>query len=131
MENNNLEYYLSLKYPFKIEALSEEDGGGFFITYPDLPGCMSDGETVEETLKMGEDAKRCWIEAAIKDGVEIPKPHSFNEQYNGRITLRTPKSLHRKLIEEAKDEGISLNQYLLYLISKGSKNSYPVIKKHS
>lgn len=128
MEKKSLKYYLSLKYPFKIEALSEEDGGGFFITYPDLPGCMSDGETVEEALKMGEDAKKCWIEAALENGADIPKPYSFNENYNGRITLRTPKSLHRQLIEEAKDEGVSLNQYLLYLISKGCKNNFLINK---
>ena len=35
-------------YPFEIRPLSEEDGGGFLITFPDLPGCMADGETPEE-----------------------------------------------------------------------------------
>ena len=37
-------------YSFEIRPLSEEDGGGFLITFPDLPGCMSDGETPEEAI---------------------------------------------------------------------------------
>ena len=50
MEKKNLDYYLTLKYPFKVETISEDDGGGYIITYSDLSGCMSGGETIEETL---------------------------------------------------------------------------------
>lgn len=119
----DLKYYLSLNYPFKIEALSKEDGGGFLITYPDLPGCMSDGETIEEAVEMGQDAKRAWLETALEKGLEIPEPFTTTEKYSGRITVRTPRSLHRKLIEEAQEEGVSLNQYLVYLLSKGKSKS--------
>ena len=38
-------------YPFTIRPLSEEDGGGFAIEYPDLPGCISDGDTPEELIE--------------------------------------------------------------------------------
>ncbi|WP_028309753.1 type II toxin-antitoxin system HicB family antitoxin [Desulfitibacter alkalitolerans] len=119
----DLNYYLSLNYPFKIEALSKEDGGGFLITYPDLPGCMSDGETIEEAVEMGQDAKRAWLETALEKGLEILEPFTTTEKYSGRITVRTPRSLHRKLIEEAQEEGVSLNQYLVYLLSKGKSKS--------
>lgn len=61
MKNKELEYYLSLKYPFRIETISEKDGGGFVIDFPDLDGCISDGETIEEALEMGEDARKSWI----------------------------------------------------------------------
>jgi antitoxin HicB len=61
-----LENYLNKEYPYKIEKISKEDGGGYFITYPDLPGCMSDGDTLEEALSMGEDARISWIETAIE-----------------------------------------------------------------
>jgi|Deesub1362A_J573_1020465.scaffolds.fasta_scaffold03130_7 antitoxin HicB len=128
MERKNLKYYLSLKYPYKIETLSEENGGGFLITYPDLPGCMSDGDTVEEAIKMGEDAKRAWIETRLEQGLEIPEPFS-NDKYSGRITLRAPKSLHRELIEQTEKEGVSLNQYLVYLLSKGLSKSYEINSK--
>lgn len=114
-----LEDYLNLKYPYELRMLTEEEGGGFFIKYPDLPGCMSDGETAEEAIQMGEDAKKCWLQSKIEQGKEIPLPFSSNNKYNGRITVRTPKSLHKELIEKADAEGISLNQYLVYLLSKG------------
>lgn len=119
MEIKKLEYYLSLNYPYNIETLPEEDGGGFFITYPDLPGCVSDGDTLEEVISMGEDAKKAWIETRLEQGLDIPEPYT-GENYSGRITVRTPKSLHRDLIKQAEKEGVSLNQYLVYLLSKGS-----------
>ena len=118
---DKLENYLNKEYPYKIEKLSKEDGGGYFITYPDLPGCISDGETIEEVLSMGEDARISWIETAIELGRDIPEPYSYMDNYKGRITVRVPKSMHKELVEEAKEEGISLNQYLIYLLGKGMK----------
>jgi antitoxin HicB len=116
-----LENYLNKEYPYKIEKVSKEDGGGYFMTYPDLPGCMSDGDTLEEALSMGEDARISWIETAIELGKDIPEPYSYMDNYKGRITVRVPKSMHKELIDEAKEEGISLNQYLIYLLGKGMK----------
>lgn len=120
MDRKTLDYYFSLKYPFKIETISEDDGGGYMITYTDLPGCISDGETIEELLLNGEDAKRAWIQTAYEKSMEIPEPNSISDKFSGRITLRTPKSLHRNLVEQAEKEGISLNQYIIYLLSKES-----------
>ncbi|GAW93988.1 type II toxin-antitoxin system HicB family antitoxin [Calderihabitans maritimus] len=68
--------WVDLKYPYKIETLSEEEGGGFLITYPDLPGCISDGDTIEEAIAMGEDARRAWIETRLEQGLEVPMPFS-------------------------------------------------------
>ncbi len=114
----DLNYYLSLKYPYKLEMLPENDGGGHIITYPDLPGCVSDGDTAEEAISMGDDARKAWIETRFEQGLNIPEPFSHSNKYSGRIALRTPKSLHRRLIENAEKEGVSLNQYLVYLLSK-------------
>jgi antitoxin HicB len=63
----------------------------------------------------------CWIETALEQGKEIPLPFSYIENYKGRITVRVPKTMHKDLIEEANEEGISLNQYLIYIIVKGMK----------
>lgn len=60
-------------YPIVIEALSEEEGGGFVAIVPDLPGCMSDGETREEAARNVEDAIACWIEEAAETGRAVPK----------------------------------------------------------
>jgi antitoxin HicB len=56
-----LEY---LEYAVRIEPLADIDGGGYLATVPDLPGCMSDGETPKEALKNVQDAISSWIEAA-------------------------------------------------------------------
>ena len=61
-------------YAIIVEPLSAEDGGGFVATVPDLPGCMSDGETPQEALANVEDAIRAWIEAAKDLGHEVPLP---------------------------------------------------------
>lgn len=62
------------KYPFQIRPLSKEEGGGFLIEFPDLPGCMSDGETVDDAIANGHDAVKCWLLAAKEAGREVPKP---------------------------------------------------------
>jgi predicted RNase H-like HicB family nuclease len=63
-----------LEYPVLIEPLSAEDGGGFLATIPDLPGCMSDGETPEEALANVPDAVEAWIEEACALGRTVPAP---------------------------------------------------------
>lgn len=64
----------NLEYPIVIEPLSAADGGGFLATVPDLPGCMSDGETREEAARNVEDAIACWLEEAVDTGRQIPTP---------------------------------------------------------
>ena len=63
-----------LEYPVIVEPLPIEDGGGFVATVPDLPGCMSDGETPEEALLNVQDAIAAWIEAAGDMGHKVPQP---------------------------------------------------------
>jgi antitoxin HicB len=63
-----------LEYPVFVEPLAPEDGGGFLATVPDLPGCMSDGETPEEAITNVQEAIEAWLEAARDLGHEIPKP---------------------------------------------------------
>ncbi len=59
-------------YPFTIELLDQADGPGYLITFPDLPGCMSDGASVAEAIQNGADAERAWLRAAAKWGDPIP-----------------------------------------------------------
>jgi len=65
---------MKLEYALRIERLADADGGGYLATVPDLPGCMSDGETPEEALKNVQEAIASWIEAAKEWKQEIPKP---------------------------------------------------------
>ncbi|HEV7433277.1 MAG TPA: type II toxin-antitoxin system HicB family antitoxin [Pseudorhizobium sp.] len=63
-----------LRYPVVVSPLSPEDGGGFLATVPDLPGCMSDGDSPQQALLNVQDAIDSWIEAAHEQGRPIPEP---------------------------------------------------------
>lgn len=68
---------MGLPYRIVVEPLSPEDGGGYLATVPDLPGCMSDGETPAEALANVEDAASAWIASARLDGQPVPEPISY------------------------------------------------------
>lgn len=106
-----------VKLPYKMEIVPDTEEGGYVVSFPDLPGCLTMGDTVEEAIQNAEDAKRIWIEAAIGDGIKINEPNDL-ENYSGQFKLRIPKSLHKSLSEHSKAEGISMNQYCLYLLTK-------------
>ena len=65
---------MRLEYAVRIERLADSDGGGYLATVPDLPGCMSDGDTPEEALRNVQDAIESWIESAKEWKQDIPKP---------------------------------------------------------
>ncbi|MBQ9377787.1 MAG: type II toxin-antitoxin system HicB family antitoxin [Schwartzia sp.] len=111
----DLAYYMALPYQEVIKAAKE---GGYVGYVPDLKGCITQAETKAELVDMLEDAKKCWIEAALEDGLRIPEPLS-DEDFSGRFNLRIPKSLHRSLAMSAKNEGVSLNQMAMCLIAGG------------
>jgi antitoxin HicB len=95
--------------PYRIELVASEDGG-YFVRIPDLPGCMSQGETVEEAMEMIRDAQRGWLEVTLENGQPIPLP-AGTAGYSGKFTLRVPKRVHRALAEAADAEGVSVNLF--------------------
>lgn len=103
--------------PYRMEIVEDRDEGGFVISYPDLPGCITCGETIELAVANAVDAKKAWFEAALEEGIEIREPDSL-DKYSGQFKLRIPRSLHRRLAEYSQKEGISMNQYCVYLLSR-------------
>ena len=57
---------------FAIRPLPDNEGGGYLIEFPDLPGCMSDGERVEEAIANGLDVMRGWSAAMRAEGIRSP-----------------------------------------------------------
>ena len=106
--------YFAMNY--RMEIVEDKDEGGFVVSFPELPGCITCGETVESAVANALDAKKAWSEAAVEDGIEIHEPDSL-EDYSGQFKLRIPRSLHHSLAEHSKREGISMNQYCVYLLS--------------
>jgi antitoxin HicB len=113
-QDKPLSFYLNRHYP---TTFYPEDDGGFTVIIEDLPGCMTQGDTAEEAFAMIAEAKEIWIETAYEYNDPIPPP-STEIEYSGKTVLRMPKYLHSKLAESAKREGVSLNQYLVSLLSE-------------
>jgi antitoxin HicB len=105
-------------YPFTIRRLTEDEGGGYLIEYPDLPGCMSDGETPEAAVESGKDAVLAWLRSCEKHGDPIPKPGSVGGS-SGQFRQRIPKSMHARLTSRAEQEGVSLNTLVTAMIAEG------------
>lgn len=125
MIKKELEYYLGL--PYKVVLYPAEEGG-YAIEIPELPGCISQGQTLEEAYEMIQDAKRGWFDIALQDGATIPEP-TRREEYSGKFNIRVPKSLHRALVEKAKEENVSLNQYINYQLARGVEHPFNTAKK--
>ena len=105
----------NLNYPFEVRLLTKEEGSGWVVTFPDLPGCMSDGETPEEAVENAIDALECWLEANKEWGRDIPEP---NSEYSGKFIQRVPRSLHARLSKRAEQEGVSMNALVTSFIAE-------------
>ena len=102
-------------YSIYLTPLPSDEGGGYLVTFPDLPGCLADGETIEEALQEARDAFEAWMMAEQEDKGTIPRPKTYSGQYVQRL----PKSLHRQLAQRARAEGVSLNQLATTLLAQG------------
>lgn len=103
MENN---------YKFNVYPLSEEDGGGFYAEVPELPGCIASAKTLEETLDLLKEAIESWIAVSKEKGKKIPEATYYDTNDSlpsGRFGVRISRTSHKKLLEIAENENISLN----------------------
>ena len=78
-------------YAIRIEPLPHEEGGGFLVTVPDLPGCVADGETIDAAIAEARDAFTAWAAAEQRGRGKLPAPKT----YSGQFVQRIPKSPHR------------------------------------
>lgn len=108
----DLQYYLDLHYPYSVV----EDEGEYFISFPDLPGCMTQVEDASEIHDAAQEIKELWIETALEAGQKIPEP--LGDEFSGKLLTRLPKTLHRDLAHQARAEGMSLNAYIVYLLAE-------------
>ena len=65
-----------MRYPIVIEAGGENTAYG--VVVPDLPGCFSAGDTLDEALDAAKEAAAAWVDAALDDGTVIPAPSSLD-----------------------------------------------------
>lgn len=107
-----------LKYPVTIRPLAKEEGGGYLAEFPDLPGCIADGETVEEALHEADNALKAWLATSKEFKDAIPEP-TVASNFSGQWRIRLPKSLHAALALRAKLEGVSLNTLAATILARG------------
>jgi antitoxin HicB len=118
MNNKTIEYYLDLPYTIEFQQdKSDPQHPVWFAKVKELPGCMTEADTLEEAAEMIQDAMAVWIQGSLDAGLAIPEPHSESD-YSGKFSVRLPKSLHRDLVEVAEREGVSLNQYINVMLSR-------------
>lgn len=110
--------YLAIPYRFGVIA-GDPDEGGYVIEFPDLPGCMTSIESLDELVAMANEIREVWLETAYDLGLEIPEP-SYPETHSGKFNVRLPKTLHRQLARQAAEEGVSLNQHVVALLAAGN-----------
>ena len=108
--------YMKLPYNYIVQPIKDESGEYFYGKGLELDGCQSTGKTFEEAYENLREAMEGWIETKLENGFDVPLPIT-QENCSGKFIIRIPKSLHYKLSIEAKREGISLNQYVLYKLS--------------
>ena len=101
-----------------IRPLTADEGGGYLIEFPDVPGCTSDGETPEEAIINGRDALRACLLTLKEFRRPVPVPGGLTRA-SGQWRQRVPKSLHVRLVERAKQEQVSLNTLVTAMIAEG------------
>ena len=100
-------------YAFTLRPVEE----GYEITFPELPGCVTQVDSLDDVNTKIRQVKRTWITALLESGYQIPEPRD-NVEFSGRILLRCSSTLHRALVEMAALEGTSLNQLLIQASSQ-------------
>ena len=102
-------------YVINVTPIPAEEGGGYLVTLPDLPGCIADGETIDTAVAEARDAFTAWAMAKREDKGELPAPKT----YSGQFVRRIPKTLHMRLAKRAASEGVNLNQLAATLLAQG------------
>lgn len=117
-----------LQQPYARIVIPLESEGGFHAELLEFFGCVAQGETVDEAYENLEAAAEAWIENALKQGHDIPKPSSAID-YSGRIVLRLPQGLHQQAAILAERDSTSLNTFLVSAVANkvGAEDLYSVM----
>jgi len=105
------------QYPFEIRPLSDEDGGGFLISFTDFSECVSDGATISEAINNGLNALEETIGALESMNMAVPEAGSGGS-FSGKFIQRVPKSVHARLAMRAKQEGVSMNSLVTSILAE-------------
>ncbi|MDP2959243.1 MAG: toxin-antitoxin system HicB family antitoxin [Longimicrobiales bacterium] len=106
-----------LNRPYQRVLIPDAESGTVTAMIAEFPGCVTQGNGVQEAYANLEEAAESWIEAAMELGQEIPLP-AADQAFSGRVLLRLPKSVHRQAAEAAERDCTSLNQFILAAVAE-------------
>ncbi len=109
------DYFRTLPYGI---TLRKDDEGDWVARAAELPGCTAHGSTPAEALKNLDEVMELWLEDALISGTAIPEPRTTERLPSGKWLQRVPRSLHKKLVELAEREDVSLNQLVTSMLSE-------------
>jgi len=109
--------YLKLPYTRLVTEMDDESGHYFYGRILELDGCQSTGDTIDELYEGLNEALEGYIEVKLENNIPIPLPER-TEDFSGKFNVRVPKTLHQRLAIEANNEGVSLNQLVLYKLAR-------------
>ena len=67
------------EHRYSILLHPDEEQGGYTVTVPALPGCITEGDTIEEAIAMAKEAIQLYIESLIADGEPVPEEHEHTQ----------------------------------------------------
>ena len=100
---------------YEIRLIPDRESGYFAVRFPDFPGIVTGGYSLEEAVKNAQEALEITMETMKKHKVPLPEPKM---RFSGQFNVRVPKDLHRQLVRKAEEEGVSLNAFITYLLSR-------------
>jgi antitoxin HicB len=118
----NVEELMNLDYRI---SLQKDEDGGYVAAVDELPGCIADGRTPNKAVENLREAMKSWMSSRAEAGLDIPEPRGISD-YSGKILVRMPKSLHKKLSTQAAAEGVSLNQHVVSTLSEAWGKAFAV-----
>jgi antitoxin HicB len=104
-----------LRKPY-ARVIIPDESGRYAAQVLEFPGCFAEGDTPEEAYGNLQEAAKNWVDSAQSQGMAIPEPFA-TQAYSGTISLRLPKSMHKRAVEYAHRDGVSLNQFLVAAIA--------------
>ncbi len=103
---------------YEIRLVPDKESGYFAVRFPDFPGIVTGGYSLEEAAKNAREALEITVQTMKRHRVPLPEPKM---RFSGQFNVRVPRDLHRQLVRKAEEEGVSLNALVTYLLSRSIK----------
>ena len=103
------------KYKYLLNIRWSEEDQCYFGEFPELTGCATHGDSIEEVTENANDAVETWLEGAKEAGVTIPEPIAV-KKWSGSFTTRIDPDLHRRLAVKAKQKGKTLSKFVVEVL---------------